>query len=65
MISRVVVSACNPTSNCRVFFFLYILANICYLPVLDKYRGRCSEPTIGLSTGSPMEELEKGPKKLK
>jgi hypothetical protein len=23
------------------------------------------QPTIGLSTGSPMEELEKGPKELK
>ena len=25
----------------------------------------CSQPTIELSTGSPMEELEKGPKELK
>jgi hypothetical protein len=30
-----------------------------------KYRGGCSEPTIGLSVGSPMEELEKGLKELK
>jgi hypothetical protein len=30
-----------------------------------KYRGGCSQTTIGLSTGSPMEELEKGPKELK
>jgi hypothetical protein len=28
------------------------------LPVPDKYRGL--QPTIGLSTGSPVEELEKG-----
>jgi hypothetical protein len=30
-----------------------------------KYRGRCSQPTIGLSSGSPIEKLEKGLKKLK
>jgi hypothetical protein len=30
------------------------------LPVPDKYRGRCFQPNIGLSTGSPMEELEIG-----
>jgi hypothetical protein len=36
-------------------------------PLLEpgKYRGGCSQPTIGLSTGSPMEELEKGLKELK
>jgi hypothetical protein len=28
-------------------------------------RGRCLQPTIGLSTGSPMEELEKGLKELR
>ena len=27
--------------------------------VSDKYRGKCTQPTIGLSTGSPMEELRK------
>jgi hypothetical protein len=27
--------------------------------VLDKYRGECTQPSIELSTGSPMEELEK------
>jgi hypothetical protein len=27
------------------------------LPVPDKYRSGCSQPSIGLSTGSPMEEL--------
>jgi hypothetical protein len=35
------------------------------LPKPDKYRGRCSQPTVGLSTVSPMEELEKGLKQLK
>ena len=35
------------------------------LPVPDKYRSKGSQPSIGLSTGSPMEELEKGPKELK
>ena len=29
LIFRVVVQACNPTSNGGVFLFLYILANIC------------------------------------
>jgi hypothetical protein len=33
--------------------------------VPDRYRGGCSQPTIGMSTKSPMEELEKGPKELK
>jgi hypothetical protein len=33
--------------------------------VPDSYRSGCSQPPIGLSTGSPMEELEKGPKELK
>jgi hypothetical protein len=35
------------------------------LPEPYKYRGRCSQPTIGWSTGSPIEELEKGLKELK
>ena len=35
------------------------------LPEPDKYRGRCSQPNIGLSKGSPVEELEKGMKELK
>ena len=30
----------------------------------DKYRGGCLQLTIGLSTGSPREELEKGLKEL-
>ena len=35
------------------------------LPVPDKYRGGCSQPSIGLSTGSPMKELEKVSKEPK
>ena len=31
------------------------------LPVPDKYRGGCSQPTFELSTGFPMEELDKVP----
>jgi hypothetical protein len=33
--------------------------------VPDKYRSGGSQPSIGLSTGSPMIELEKGPKVMK
>jgi hypothetical protein len=35
------------------------------MPEPDIYRGRCSQPTIGLITGSPVEELKKGLKELK
>ena len=35
------------------------------MPETDKYRGRFSQPTIGLSVGSAIEELEKGLKELK
>jgi hypothetical protein len=35
------------------------------LPVLDKYRSRCSQSSIGWTTGPPMEELKKAPKELK
>ena len=31
----------------------------------DKYRSGCLQSSIGVSTESPMEELEKGPKELK
>ena len=31
------------------------------LPVPDNYRSACPQPAIGMSTGSPIEELEKGP----
>jgi hypothetical protein len=35
------------------------------LPEPDKYRGRCSKPTIGLRMGSLIEKLEKGLKEQK
>jgi hypothetical protein len=35
------------------------------LPEPHQYRGGCSQPTIGLSVESLMEELEKGLKELK
>ena len=35
------------------------------LPVIDKYRSVYSQPSIRQSTGSPVKELEKVPKKLK
>jgi hypothetical protein len=33
--------------------------------VPGKYRSGCSQPSIGLSIGSPKKELERGPKELK
>jgi hypothetical protein len=33
--------------------------------VPEKYRGGCSQPTIGLGMMIPMEELEKGLNELK
>jgi hypothetical protein len=33
--------------------------------VPDKYRSRCSQPSIGQNTGSPMKKLEKVSKELK
>ena len=35
------------------------------MPVPGKYRNGCSQSSIGWNTGSPMKELEKGPKELK
>jgi hypothetical protein len=35
------------------------------MPVLGKYRGECSQSSIGWNTWPPMEEVEKVPKKLK
>jgi hypothetical protein len=35
------------------------------LPEPDKYRGGCLQPTIRLSMGSLMEELEKGLRELR
>jgi hypothetical protein len=33
--------------------------------VPDKYRSGCTQPSIGLSTGSSKKEVEKVPKELK
>jgi hypothetical protein len=35
------------------------------MPEFDHYRCGCTQPTIGLTTGTPMEELGKGMKELK
>jgi hypothetical protein len=35
------------------------------MPVPGKYRGGCSQSSIGWNTGPPVEELEKVPKELK
>jgi hypothetical protein len=34
-------------------------------PVPEKYKAESSQPTIALSTGFPMKELEKEPKEMK
>jgi hypothetical protein len=52
-----------PTSDCLQEPDLAVSREA--LPVPDKYRSGCSQPTIGLSTGFPMEEVEKGLKELK
>jgi hypothetical protein len=52
-----------PTSACRQESDIAVSWEVLQEP--DKNRGGCSQPTIGLSTGSPMEELEKGLKELK
>jgi hypothetical protein len=35
------------------------------LPKIDKYKGKCIQPTIGLSVGITMEKLGQGLKELK
>ena len=40
-------------------FFFFCLASV------EKYRSGCYQPTIGLSTRFPMEELETEPMELK
>jgi hypothetical protein len=52
-----------PTSAC--WQEPYIANSWEALPEPDKYRVGCSQPTIGPSTGSPIEELEKWLKELK
>ena len=48
------------------FVLISITGNLMVaIPVPDKYRSGCSQPSIGLSKGTSMKELEKGPKELK
>jgi hypothetical protein len=61
MMNRVVLTYVIVHYGCLVFTFCQSL----YSPMPDKYRSGCSMPSIGLSTGSPMMEVEKGPKELK
>ena len=48
-----------------VSLLVFIAVSWEVLPLLDKFRGEWLPPAIRLSTSSPMEELERGPKKLK
>jgi hypothetical protein len=42
-----------------------IISIVEVLPEPDQYRCGCTQPTSGLSMGSPMEELGEGLKELK
>jgi hypothetical protein len=66
----------HPIYSYQTQTILWMLTSACWqepdiavsweaLPVPDKYRSEGSQPSIRLSIGSPMEEVEKGPKKLK
>jgi hypothetical protein len=61
----------HPIYSHQTLMLLWIRGSACWpkhdmavsweaLPEPDKYRGWCSQPIIGLSAGSMMEELEKG-----
>jgi hypothetical protein len=47
------------------YYFQCIWFYVEALPELGKYGGGCSQPIIGLSTGTPMEVLEKELKEQK
>ena len=75
-IQRLPHSGINPINNQQTQTLWQMPTRACWqetdiavsweaLPVPDKYRSGCSQPSIGLSTGSPMKELEKVPKELK
>jgi hypothetical protein len=49
-----------PGSGWLTLLLLMVLQTPSVPSVPDKYRGRCLQPTFGLSMGLPMEELEKG-----
>jgi hypothetical protein len=66
----------HPTYNHQTQTLLWMPTNPCWQkpdiavfweapPVPDKYRGGFTQSIIGLSTGSPMKELENAPRKLK
>ena len=66
----------HPIQNHKTQTLLQMLRSACWqesdmalswkaLPVPHKYRSGCSKPSIGLSIGFPVKELEKGPKELK
>jgi hypothetical protein len=66
----------NPTHSHQTQTLLWMTTSACWqepdtdvswevLPVPDKYRGGCSQPTIGLNTGCSIKELEKGSQDLK
>jgi hypothetical protein len=66
----------HPIYNLQTQTLLSMLTSACWqepdtavswdtLPERNKYRGRCSQPSIELSTGSPMEKLEEGLKEMK
>jgi len=59
MLVGVCVCVCLSQCGC-----LSLTQCVC-LPEHDKYRGVCLQPTIELRTWFPVEELEKGSKKLK
>ena len=66
----------HPTYSHQIQTLFLVLRSACWqepdiavsweaLPEPDRYRCGCSQPIIRLSSGAPMEELEKGLKKLK
>ena len=61
--SPVIVIQVSVSEHVSLFFDIAFFRGALQEP--DKYRGRCSNSTIGLSTGSPMEDLEKELKELK
>jgi hypothetical protein len=56
-----------PCSCIRIYSIIKIMLyqKLSTVLIEYKYRGVCSQLPIGLSTGFPMKELEKGPKELK
>jgi hypothetical protein len=60
----------SPNPDIIVVANNYLLTEVCFTsreapPVPDKYRTGSLQPTVRLSTGFPIKELEKGSKELK